>query len=334
MQINTTTVITKAVRWILLGLLLAGAVCPAAAQESMIPDDFDWGINLQDWENAFGEGWYTPTQEDYNSWQEPIVYNWSGQTYQIDPWQSVSVPQSNNYGDYVPVQVYDDQWQNWGSSSQTSGTSDDDGWFYQNFSNFYDEYEDWGLTGSAKESAYVSGFVGYAQSYNLDCEARSAVDLAAYFGVNISHGEFLNSLPKSDDPNEGFVGYFNDARGNVPPASYGVYQEPVAALLRQYGLNAYGAYGYTRDALKNQISSGKPVMVWVVGNTEIGYSRPYTPASNGRTTYVVPFQHTVVVIGYDANGVTIADGAMRYARDWNTFLVSWGALGNRAVYVR
>ena len=95
-----------------------------------------------------------------------------------------------------------------------------------------------------------------------------------------------------------------------------------------------GAYAYSEDALKAQISAGKPVMVWVVGNVELGYSVPYTAASTGRTTYVVPYQHTVVVIGYDANTVTVQDGGMKYSRDWNTFLLSWGALGNRAIYVK
>ena len=105
-------------------------------------------------------------------------------------------------------------------------------------------------------------------------------------------------------------------------------------MLRSYGLNAVGVYAYTEDALKAQIAAGKPVMVWVIGNVEIGYSTPYTPASNGRTTYVAPYQHTVVVTGYDADNVYFQDGALRYSRDWKTFLLSWGALGNRAIYVK
>ena len=42
----------------------------------------------------------------------------------------------------------------------------------------------------------------------------------------------------------------------------------------------------------------------------------------------------VVVTGYDENAVYIQDGALKYTRDWNTFLLSWGALGNRAIYVK
>lgn len=333
MKDTTITAITKSLRLcVLAGLLVLIFVCSASAQDdSMIPDDFDWGVYLQTWEES-DDGWWTvSTQQDY-TWQEPIVYDWYGETSTIDFWQPTAVPQDTYSWDSYTVPVYSQE--TWDFASQYGGYVDENGdvWFSQITEDFFDDFDSWDRT-EIPDSAYVSGFVGYQQSYNLDCEARSAVDLANYFGVSISHSEFLNSLPKSDDPDAGFVGYFNDARGHIPPASYGVYQEPVAALLRRYGLNAVGAYAYTQDALKRQIANGRPVMVWVVGNTEVGYSVPYTAASTGRTTYVAPYQHTVVVTGYDANNVIIQDGGMRYSRDWSTFLVSWGALGNRAIYV-
>ncbi len=187
-------------------------------------------------------------------------------------------------------------------------------------------------SGTAPVAASVSGFVGYPQTYNLDCETRSAVDLAAFFGLSIDAFEFLTRLPKSDDPNEGFVGNYWDERGHLPPAGYGVYQEPIAALLRAYGLPAAGYKNYTWEQLKREIASGKPVMVWVAGNTEVGTAVPYTPSS-GITTYVVPYQHTVVVTGYTQDTVTIQDGGQLYTRDLNTFLLSWQVLENRAIVV-
>ena len=322
---------------LLLGLLIFAAVIPAAAQ-SMIPEDFDWSIYQQDWDDfLYGDGWGTAPQYDYG-YQPPITYDWYGQTYEIPAWEPTPVPQYNNYGygsaDYVPSPVYGQQNESWGNGSWNQNEYNADQWFYQSIDDYFDDFEDWNGTSTILDSAFISGFNGYPQSYNLDCEARSAVDLAAYFGVSIPHVEFLNRIPKSDDPNEGFVGNYTDPRGKIPPSSYGVYEQPVAALLREYGLNAFGAYGYTQDALKAQISAGRPVMVWVVGNTELGYAAPYTAPSTGRTTYVVPFQHTVVVIGYDQSTVTIQDGGMKYTRDWSTFLLSWGVLGNRTIYVR
>ena len=334
MNNNTATAIITKVFF--LSLLILSAAVPAFAQESMIPDDFDWSVFLQGVDSEW-DSWGSNTQQNnYNyGYQEPITYEWAGQTNTISFGSPTPEPQTN-YGssDYVPVPVYQQQLNGWGNGSWNQNDANSDQWFYQVDDSWYDDFSNWNGSQNVQPSAYVSGFTGYAQTYNLDCETRSAVDLAAYFGVNISSDEFLYFLPKSDDPNEGFVGSWTDARGHIPPASYGVYQEPVAALLRQYGLNAVGAYAYTEEALKAQISAGKPVMVWVVGNVEIGYAVPYTAASTGHTTYVVPYQHTVVVIGYDENGVTIQDGALRYVRDWKTFLLSWGALGNRAIYVR
>ncbi len=335
---KTTTGITTKVLFAVFFTVLFVTAFPAAAQESMIPDDFDWSTYMQYWENDWNN-WNTYQQPDYNYYQpQPdFTYNWGGETHTITYAQPTPVPQYNNGTESYdpsayqqPQYPYDDGV----SVDPNQYYQDDDGWFYQLEPGYYDDFSDFGLNQQIPESAFVSGFTGYEQSYNLDCEARSAVDLAAWFGVNINHSEFLYYLPKSDDPNEGFVGSWTDARGHVPPASYGVYQEPVASLLRNYGLNAIGAYAYTADALKAQIAKGNPVMVWVVGNVEIGYSMPYTAASTGRTTYVVPYQHTVVVTGYDEKSVYIQDGGLRYTRDWNTFLLSWGALGNRAIYVK
>lgn len=324
-------------------LFLLSTAFPASGQSSsMVPDDFDWGIYLQDWDDDWNSWGNVPQQNYGYGYQDPFTYDWYGQTYDFGFYDPTPVPQ-NDFGsnDYVPSPVYPEQTypvqsnpvQTDGGSSWGQIISDSDGWFYPLEQGWYDDFDSWTGGQSIPDSAFVNGFTGYEQTYNLDCEARSAVDLASWFGVNIPHAEFLYNLPKSDDPNVGFVGSWTDARGHIPPASYGVYQEPVAALLRNYGLNAAGAYAYTEDALKSQIAAGKPVMVWVVGNVEIGYSVPYTPASTGHTTYVVPYQHTVVVTGYDADAVYIQDGALKYTRDWNTFLLSWGALGNRAIYV-
>lgn len=206
-----------------------------------------------------------------------------------------------------------------------------------------DVYSDWGgapfgrfdldTGGFAPPAAAIDGFVGYPQSYNLDCETRSAIDLAAFFGTHIDHMTFLTALPKSDDPNEGFVGNYWDPRGGLPPQGYGVYEQPVAGLLTAFGFPVFGVSNFTWDQLKAQIGVGNPVMVWVVGSTEGGAPVSYTP-SNGRATTVARFQHTVIVVGYDENAgtVTLQDGGQRYTRTIQTFLTSWGILGNRALF--
>jgi uncharacterized protein YvpB len=181
--------------------------------------------------------------------------------------------------------------------------------------------------------AYVSGVVGYAQQYTLDCESRSAVDLAAYFGVYIDQMTFQDSLPVSDDPEEGFVGYYWGLQGQLPPASYGVHAPPISALLRAYGLPAYDQKRVEWTTIQAEIAAGRPVMVWVIRNTEPGWGMSYT-AANGNTTTVAQYEHTVLVTGYSPYSVTLVDGNMVYTRSVDQFLSSWGVLGNQAVMVQ
>lgn len=328
-----------------------------------IPQTSEARYNYQNW-FGWDSGW-----DDWDSWgntsssQDVYTYRWLGQDHVIQndfnstnyvpqpsqTYEQNSVTDWNNTGVNAPLWydqtvVLDDPYSGYGSSSydNTSEYSYNYG-DYAAPQPYAPDYDDWfgsgtpvdtssGYMGPLPVSAFVDGFVGYAQNSTLDCETRSAIDLARFFGVEIDHDEFLASLPRSDDPNLGFVGDPNGMRGQLPPASYGVYEEPVADLLRYYGVNAIGVTGMSIEALKAQIAAGRPVMVWVSGNTELGYSSSYTP-SNGHTTQVVPYQHTVIVIGYDADTVQLQDGAERYYRSWNTFEGSWNTLNNRAIYI-
>jgi uncharacterized protein YvpB len=180
--------------------------------------------------------------------------------------------------------------------------------------------------------AAVDGVVGHSQLYTLDCEARSAVDLASFFGVNIDERDFLRKLPKSDNPEDGFVGDVRGPTGQLPPASYGVYSKPIAALLRDYGLLAHAKKDFTWGSVQAEIAAGRPVMVWIIGNTWPGYAVDYT-TPDGQTTYVANYEHTAIVTAYDETTVTIADGSMVYQRTLTEFLQSWGVLHDMAVTV-
>jgi uncharacterized protein YvpB len=186
--------------------------------------------------------------------------------------------------------------------------------------------------GGPPPDAYIESYVGQAQLFSLDCEARVAVDLAAYFGVTIDEIDFLAHLPRSDDPNEGFVGEVNDMQGMIPPNSYGVHAGPVAVLLREYGLNAYARTGMQFRELQLEIAAGHPVLVWVIGNVEQGIPVLYT-SSNGNTVVVAYREHVVVVVGYDAELVYFIDPAYNnfYVRRIDDFLGSWEVLGYMAI---
>jgi uncharacterized protein YvpB len=185
---------------------------------------------------------------------------------------------------------------------------------------------------SLPSEAYIDGFYGNAQWFNLDCEARSAVDLAAYYGIDINEMEFLERLPRSDNPEKGFVGDYRDSKGQIPPSSYGVHAGPVADLLRDFGLQVEAKKGLTWKRIRKEISAGRPVIAWVINNTLPGYAVEYT-SSDGETNLVASFEHTVIIIGYDQNYVTIQDGGSVYQRTISQFLDSWGVLGNMAILV-
>jgi uncharacterized protein YvpB len=185
------------------------------------------------------------------------------------------------------------------------------------------------------ESAYVSGVVGHPQRHMLSCESRSAVDWAAFFGVNISEDEFLYSLPASDNPDEGFVGYADDPWGYIPPYSYGVHADPVADLLAAYGLPADARRGLSWDELQAEIAAGRPAIVWVIGAMWPGSPREYT-AANGDTVTVAYHEHTMILTGYNATTVTAVDASTGWSQAYSqgAFLASWGVLGNMAVITR
>lgn len=179
-------------------------------------------------------------------------------------------------------------------------------------------------------SAEIEGIVGRSQALPLSCEASSAVDWASFFGFEIDELEFVEQLPKSDNPDEGFVGNIEGKWGQIPPSPYGVHAEPVAQVLQSYGVPARAVRNLSVEMLKAEITAGRPVIVWVAGHTRRGTPVPYT-ASDGQETVVTRFEHTVMVTGYTEHQVKIQDGARYYYRTFGEFLDSWGVLGYMAI---
>lgn len=180
--------------------------------------------------------------------------------------------------------------------------------------------------------AFVEGFVGHGQTYPLSCESRSAADLANYWGVQVGEVQFFNALPKSDNPDKGFVGSVFGSWGGIPPNPYGVHAKPVARLLRNYGLNAEAHRGLKFRDLKQEIAEGRPVIVWFVGHVWNGTPVTYT-AKDGSQVIVARYEHTGILVGYDQANVYVVDAGNgnRQAHSIKNFKTSWGVLGNMAV---
>ncbi len=182
-------------------------------------------------------------------------------------------------------------------------------------------------------AASVGGITGRPQSLSLDCEARSAADWAAFWGVAVDEITFLRQLPQTDNPETGFVGDVSDTPGNLPPRGYGVYAGPVAELLRgAYGIPAVARINLSETELRTEIASGRPVIVWYIYGFRTAAAVDRS-SSNGAVYRAAPFEHTGIVIRYDPASYTVLDAFTGLALrvDRTQFLNSWAVLGNMAV---
>ena len=179
-------------------------------------------------------------------------------------------------------------------------------------------------------SASVGRLKGSPQLYTLDCEAQAAVDWAKFFNVSIDELEFIDQMPTSDDPETGFVGNINGAMGQLPPNSYGIHAAPIAEMLQDYGVPAAAKHDWSFAGIKREIASGRPVIAWIVNLPFDIDAREYT-ASNGNTSTVARFEHTWIIIGYNASTVTVVDSSWTYNVQISTFMERWEALGKQAI---
>ena len=169
------------------------------------------------------------------------------------------------------------------------------------------------------------------QQRNLSCEYAALVSAMGAFGVWVSEYEFDHRVGWSANPHWGFRGDITGAWGGTD--DYGVYAEPLAAALADFGFWGEVFYGQgDPSALTARLDAGFPVLVWVGLWGDQGF---YEHAEDGTPYKLVPGQHVVVAYGYDAGGVYVADPAAAdytfYA--WGDFLWLWDALDGMALAV-
>lgn len=183
-------------------------------------------------------------------------------------------------------------------------------------------------------AAYVAGVVGHPQIRPLSCESRSAVDLAAFWGVAVEEGAFFETLPPSDNPHLGFVGNVDDRPGSLPPGGYGVYARPVAVALRRYGLDAHAHSWLGLERLQAELAAGRPVIVWATYRMLRPELASWVSA-DGSVSIIVQWEHTFIAVGYDEEGVYLIDAydANTYHYPYDQFISAWMQLNQLAVTV-
>jgi len=169
----------------------------------------------------------------------------------------------------------------------------------------------------------LQGVPAYKQALPLSCEAAALSMVTAYWGRPVSEWVFIENMPYNPNPHRGFRGDMNGAFGGTD--DYGVYAEPLVPLLERYGFQAEAVYAHgDAEVLKRELQAGRPVVVWM---TNLASVQPQLVGeANGERFVLVPQEHAVVVYGYDAERVYIADPGDGQYRSfaWSDFLRSWG----------
>lgn len=175
------------------------------------------------------------------------------------------------------------------------------------------------------------------QERNLNCELRSATDLAAFYGWDFTWEELFAVVghDPDGDPNVGFVGRsMNDPVGGLYPAGYGVHADPVARGLRRLGIAASAHHDVDAAWLRDQLDAGRPVVIWATYGM-LPQQVVHWTTKQGETVAGVRFEHTFTVVGYDDTGVWVNDpwDAVQSHYPWPALERSWALLGNMAVTI-
>jgi uncharacterized protein YvpB len=184
---------------------------------------------------------------------------------------------------------------------------------------------------AAPAEAAIEGFPSVTQWYSLSCEYAAAAAVTLFWGDVVSQRDFIREVPKSPNPHLGFRGDINADHGGIN--NYGIYAEPLVPVLNRHGYNAVVFYGGV-SRLKSNVAAGNPVVVWItVGKyTE----RPvYRRSYEGDTFKLVPGEYTVVIYGYDGDGVylmDVGDGGYYYT-EWDSFLRRWSYFDQMALVI-
>lgn len=185
-----------------------------------------------------------------------------------------------------------------------------------------------GLGSAQTGPTILSGFPTLKQQHLLTCEAS-----AASMGTHgaLTEAQIMAVMPRHPDPNFGFRGNPDGPEEYTRMVNYGVYAAPLRRSLQHYGYDSTLTMYGTRNDIKRSIDAGRPVVAWITYRLQ--KSQPRLAEYAGTHFLLVPHEHAVLVIGYDAQTVIANDPwvATQVRYRWNDFERSWGLFGNMAL---
>lgn len=139
------------------------------------------------------------------------------------------------------------------------------------------------------------------------CEITAVTMMLQYAGANVDKMQLATEMPRSIDPNYGYIGQPWDNTGIT------IFPSALMGLVEKYAGTAKNLTGKTFDTIKYQINLGHPVVTW---NTLHGF--PY---------------HALVVTGYDADNVYYNDCWTNQTTqmDIDSFIANWNTQNRRAI---
>lgn len=209
---------------------------------------------------------------------------------------------------------------------------------------------------SASASVSVSPlavpFVSQLPNYPTGCEAASCTALLRYYGFSITLDQMVATIPRKDivyvngmpvGPSiyDYFVGNPRSGYTSAHPG-YGAFSPCVTRSL-QAAIDARGG-GYTAvnltgckfELVCNQLSQGRPLIVWATYQMQVPrtVNAWYIPNGNGGYDYFSYPRgtHVFVIKGYSESYVWLMDpyyGTRTYDR--STFEARWNLLGRQAI---
>jgi uncharacterized protein YvpB len=178
--------------------------------------------------------------------------------------------------------------------------------------------------GATPDDSGVSFWVPtYKQERNLSCEYAALQIATTALGNGISEYAFDDVVGWSANPHWGYRGDINGWWGNT--YDYGVYAEPLASALAQFGFSGDVFYaGGDSGQLTSRLDNGVPTVVWLA----LWGDQRVWEETQGVTYTLTAGMHVMVAYGYDDDGVYLSDPAIAGYRfySWGDFMAMWNVL--------
>lgn len=171
----------------------------------------------------------------------------------------------------------------------------------------------------------------FKQTRNLSCESSAASMAAHFYGAPVSEADIFAALPRDENPHRGFRGNVDGVHGGLD--DYGVYAGPIARVLTDLGLPVQSFSGGASE-IRAHLRREQLIIAWVTYDLQVQIPREVMLGS-GEVVTLLPFEHVLLVTGYNADGFWVNDPYSGTARFYveDEFMRSFAYLGNMALVI-